>query len=276
MDNAVNAPEFEVTDFTSDVIDASYEQPVLVDFWAPWCGPCRTLGPLLEKMAQATDEWTLVKVNTDENPDEARKYGVRGIPAVKLFVDGSVADEFTGALPRHQIERWLEEALPGESAQKLEAARKQLEAGETEAARAKLEELIAEDASNHNAHVLLARTVMFDEPERAQSLLEGHITDAESRETAETVETVSRLLTVGQRPDDLPDEDGKDAYLEAIRALAAQEFSTALEQFIQVIQTNRYYDDDGARKACVAIFALLGPEHDTTRKYRRQFDMSLY
>lgn len=276
MDNAVNAPEFEVRDFNSDVINASYEKPVLVDFWAPWCGPCRTLGPLLEEMADTTDEWTLVKVNTDDNPDEARKYGVRGIPAVKLFVDGSVADEFTGALPRRQIERWLEDALPSEADKRLESARKKIKADETDAARAILEELIADDPSHDEAHVLLARTIMFDEPDRARSLLEGHITNAESQEIAETVETITRLLTLGQTPEKLPDEDGKDIYLEAIEALASRDFDAALKKFIEVIQTNRYYDDDGARKACVAIFTLLGPDHETTRANRRQFDMSLY
>lgn len=276
MSNAVNAPDFEVSDFQKDVIDASYEQPVLVDFWAPWCGPCKTLGPVLEEMAQETDEWTLVKVNTDDNADAARKYGVRGIPAVKLFVDGAVVDEFTGALPRYQIERWLEESMPSETAKALQEAREKLEAHDTEAAESILENIVDEDPSNHEAHVLLARAVMFDDPERAENLLEGHVTDAESQQVAETAETVSELLRRAEEPEKLPDEDGKQTYLEAIEALADQDFDTALEKFIQVIQINRYFDDDGARKACVAIFTLLGPQHEITRKHRRTFDMSLY
>jgi putative thioredoxin len=101
-------PEF----FQKEVLDKSREKPVVVDFWAPWCGPCRILGPTLEKLArQNKGKWRLVKINSDRQPELARRYGVRGIPAVKLFVDGDVVDEFVGALPEHQVKAWLEKAI---------------------------------------------------------------------------------------------------------------------------------------------------------------------
>lgn len=97
--------------FKKDVIETSYQKPVLVDFWAPWCGPCHTLGPTLERLAkEARGKWRLVKINTDKHPEFARQYGVRGIPAVKLFVEGEVADEFVGALPEHAVRQWLQKA----------------------------------------------------------------------------------------------------------------------------------------------------------------------
>ena len=102
--------------FNVDVIEMSHKKPVLVDFWAPWCGPCRILGPTLEKLArESKGAWRLVKINSDQHPDLVREYGIRGIPAVKLFVDGKVVNEFVGALPEHALKRWLEEALPGGS-----------------------------------------------------------------------------------------------------------------------------------------------------------------
>ena len=103
----------ELVDFQSDVIEDSWTRPVVVDFWAAWCGPCRILGPTLEKLAEeAGDAWTLVKVNTDLQPELAGQFNIRGIPAVKLFISGEVVSEFVGALSEDEVQSWLNEHLP--------------------------------------------------------------------------------------------------------------------------------------------------------------------
>ncbi len=109
----------ELIDFQSDVIEASKTTPVLVDFWAEWCGPCVQLSPTLEKLAEeAGDSWTLLKVNTESQPELAAEYGIRSIPNVKLFVNGEISGEFVGALPEEDIKRWLESNIPDQGNEK--------------------------------------------------------------------------------------------------------------------------------------------------------------
>lgn len=269
---------FEISSFDVDVIQASHEQPVLVDFWAPWCGPCRTLGPVLERLAQDPDaRWTLAKVNTDEHSQLAQRYNVRGIPAVKLFVDGEVAAEFTGALPEHQIRTWLEEHLPTKEKKALDQAKNLLETGQRAEARDLLETMVAEDAETDEAETLLAGLVVFTDPDRAETLIEGtDVADPDLLQTKDAVRTIARLLRLYQSPDDVPDGDVQLTYVQAIEALTRQDFDAALERFIDVVRRDRSYDDDGARKACVALFTLLGRAHPLTKKHRPAFDTSLY
>ena len=269
---------YEVTTFQTDVLDASHDTPVLVVFWAPWCGPCRQLGPTLEKLADEATDWTLVKVNTDEHQSEAQRFGVRGIPAVKLFVDGAVEAEFTGVRPEHAVRKWLDEHLPSESKQRIEAARAALEAGDGATAVSELEPVLASDPTHDEAKVLMARALAFDDPERAHELAApaSNIADPALLQTRESVETLARLVALADAPETLPDAPSKQAYLKGAAALAERDFDAALEHFIRVVQTNRDYDEDGARKACVALFTLLGPHHPVTKAHRRTFDMALY
>src|SRR4051794_4533417 len=156
----------EIENFQREVIDASKLGPVLVDFWAPWCGPCRMLGPVLEKLADSNDgAWTLAKLNTDENQEIAQKYRISSIPAVKLFVDGEVTDEFIGALPEPRVKQWLDNALPSPLKARLSEARGLVEAGATTAANVALDEVLQQDLENAEALILKARLTFASDPE---------------------------------------------------------------------------------------------------------------
>jgi putative thioredoxin len=273
-----NTTVYEVTDFQQDVLEASYQIPVLVDFWAPWCGPCRILGPVLERLARKhAGRWKLVKVNTDEHPELAMAYGIRGIPAVKLFVKGEIAGEFVGALPEHAIEQWLAEVLPSESKALLTQAEQLLEEGRLREAEPLVRQLLATTPDEDKGRVLLARIRVFDNPGEAERLLEGlDIAEASYLQQIEGIRTLIRLWRLKNQPDALPEGPGRNLYLEAIEALSRKDFDTAVERLIDLLRKDRYYDNDGARKAGVAIFTLLGSRHPVTQRWRRTFDMWLY
>ena len=264
----------EMRSFEEDVLDKSRSKPVLVDFWAPWCGPCRVLGPTLEKVAaEQPDRFELVKINTDEHPDLSMQYGIRGIPAVKLFVDGTVANEFTGALPEHAFRAWLDEAIPTESQARFSDARELFTAGDHSGAREILDDILAADPQHAEARVLSAAINVWDDPAAATgALAELDVAEPGLIQLTEAVSQVATSLSLTE----LPDGAGKELFTTALSKLSGGEFDEAIASLIQVLTVDRYYDDDHPRKLGVAVFTLLGPEHPVTRKHRRMFDMVLY
>lgn len=268
---------FEVIDFQKDVIEKSNEVPVLVDFWAEWCGPCKVLGPVLEKLAgEANGEWELTKVDTDNNQQIAAEYGIRGIPNCKLFSKGKVINEFTGALPEHYVKDWLKKSLPGKFADQIEKAKKLLEERNVTDAKVILENVHNGDINNSDVNALLSKILIFENPKEAARLAETVDASSDYFELSEAIKSINELFNKFSNPDQLPGSQTKSLYLSAIDELKKQNFDSALERFIEVIRNDRQYDDDGSRKACVAIFKYLGEENPITLKHRKDFGSALY
>lgn len=268
---------YEITDFQNEVVKKSQDIPVLVDFWAEWCGPCKVLGPILERLTEKSNhQWVLAKVDTDKHQDLARQYGVRGIPNVKLFVDGKVASEFTGALPEAAVVQWLRKALPDRFRKEVGRAQQMLKEKKTAEAQSLLEEIIQQDSGNQQARVLLAGSLIFTDPDEAVDLVAGIEEHSEHFQMVEAIRTFNSLTMKLLHLESLPDDPVKVTYVAALTELGAFNYDGAIERFIEVIRTNRYYDDDGARKACIAIFRILGEEHEVTQRWRRQFGSALY
>ena len=268
---------YDTNDFDRDVVERSWTIPVLVDFWAEWCGPCRVLGPILEKLAgEHSDEWAFVKLDTEAHPHIAARYGVRSIPNVKLFVDVGVSDEFVGALPEASVVEWLGKTLPGRFRSQLAEARRVLSDNGTGAALEILRPITAAEPDNHEALVLMARALLLSDADHAARTVGPVQLGSPNFDEAEAIRTLSSMVASIDQPGVLPESPVKGSYLGAVRSLRTGDYGTALEGFIDVVRRDRKYNDDGSRKACIAIFNLLGNDHELTRRFRPALSSALF
>lgn len=262
----------DITDFSRDVVARSHQLPVLVDFWALWCGPCRTLGPVLERVAGTADgRWALAKVDTERFPEDAQRYGVSSIPNVKLFVNGEVVDEFVGALPEADVRRFLERAIPGPGSAAVDEARAQLAAGDVSGARASLEAALATDPANARARIALAEALLRGEPEAVEGVL-APLGD-EQGDRAEALRVLAHWMLQAGR---LPEGAAREPFLAALDAIRAGDWDEALTQVIATLRTQRGWAGGAARELGRAIYLLLGIEHPACDRHYRAFTGALY
>jgi len=275
--------------FDTDVIEASRERPVVVDFWAPWCGPCRALGPLLERMAGAAEgAWTLVKINVDNNQELGVRYGVQGIPAVKGFRDGRLVAEFVGAQPEPMVRRFLDRLLPSPADEAAAMGDRLASDGDTVAAEAAYRQALELRSDHPRATLGLGR--LLEAVGRADEALELLATlPPKTQEGREAGPLLARLRLQGDAGADASAalaeaeatlrRDPRDpaANLRVGQTLAAREaYDEALPRLLAVVEKDKGFRDGAARTAMLAIFDLLGPDHPLTIEYRRKLASALY
>ena len=268
---------YDTNSFDRDVVERSWTIPVLVDFWADWCGPCSVLGPILERLAgEHSDEWAFVKLDTEAHPQIAARYGVRSIPNVKLFVDGQVSDEFVGALPEARVVGWLRKVLPSRFLSQLAEARRVLSDNGTGPALEILRPLVAAEPDNHEALVVMARAVLYSDANEAAAIVSSVQLGSPHFAEADAIRALCLTFATLDDPRLLPESPVKERYLQAVHSARDGYFEAALEGFIDVVRKDRKYNDDGSRKACVAVFNLLGNDHELTRKFRAALSSALF
>jgi putative thioredoxin len=254
--------------FPSEVINASNAQPVLVDFWAPWCGPCRALGPVLEQLAdEHAGQIKVVKVNTDENQDLAQQFQIRSIPAVKLFRGGRVIDEFVGALPLGHVREFLEPHLPRASAGEHDTARQLAAQGDYTGATARLRALAEQDPANLDARRDLARYLALSGDVIGASQVLGQLppkaqNDPASNAVRALIHFAALATEEAERTDSLR--------AGAARSMLGGSPDAAIESLLARMQGDRAFATRAGREDLLQAFALLPSDDSRVSAWRRR------
>lgn len=273
--------------FKADVIDASMQTPVVLDFWAPWCGPCKTLGPMLEKLEQQYGgRFRLVKVDTDAQPELAQHFRIRSIPTVFGIVNGQPVDQFQGAVPESQLREFIDRLLPNPGDVELEQAMQAAERGDTAAAVGHLQKALASDPANDGARLMYAQLLLQDNDAGAAQAQLAHLSaqSLQDPEVQALVERVRRQVTEGaepppvellnavaEKPDDL------QARLDLARHYIGQKtWAPALEQLLEIVRRDRAFGDDVGRKTMIEVFGLASAQPELVSEWRRRLSSVLF
>jgi putative thioredoxin len=277
--------------FVKDVVEESKRQPVLIDFWAPWCGPCKQLTPILEKAVRAAKgKVKLVKMNIDEHPAIPGQMGIQSIPAVIAFVNGQPADGFMGALPEGQVvaflERLTKDRIGGEAQDLLKTAEAALADGDAAGAADLYAQLLAEDNTNVRALAGLARTYVetgaIEQAKQTLALVpDSKLNDAAvvaakaALDLAEQARTLGPIAELEQKVAANP-LDHQARFDLALALNGKGQRLEALEQLISIVRRDRKWNDDGARKQLVQLFDAWGPTDEATIEGRKRLSSILF
>jgi putative thioredoxin len=278
VENTADIVDVSPATFQAEVIEQSAHRPVVVDFWAPWCGPCRTLGPTLERLTQeAGGAFRLAKLNVDGAPEIAMRYEVQGIPAVKAFRDGKVVAEFVGAQPEPAVRQFLKQIAPDESDQILAMAGAMLAAHRwPEAEAGYLQIVTANPASGPAALGLLKALLAQGRGADAERVLENFPNSREAGD-AERLRPLARYLIESEKAPACSDAEDLDAaYCRAGKRIAAGDLQGAMDAILAVLRRNKRFRQEEPRLVMLGIFEVLGDQDPLTREYRNRLASVLF
>lgn len=274
MENIIDVTE---ETFIEEVLERSEELPVIVDFWAPWCGPCRMLSPILERLAADPSlNFILAKVNVDNNPNLSMQYRVQSVPAVLAFVDGEVADDFIGMQPEAKIRQFIQQLIPTELDEALSDAQSLLGTRHWLKAEQMLRELILEYPNRADVALNLAKALLAQgEGCEARDFLKGIKDGSELIEAEKLLPLANYLCLIAE--DLTEDEDLSELeiqYRQGARLISRSNLAAAMDGLLDVLRQDKRYGE--ARQVMVAMFALLGDDDDLTQTYRTELASVLF
>jgi len=265
------------SDFEYEVIAYSNQIPVVVDFWAEWCRPCKTLTPILEKYAvEAQGSFRLAKLNVDDNPNLALRFGVRSIPNVKAFRDGQVVSEFLGLQPEPRVKEFIRNLGPSHIDLLLEKGQSQLEAMNWNEAGNSFRQFLAK-SPNHPAGLLgsLKANLMQGNFSEVRRILDDFPPSQEYAHVEELRPLYSALWA--EKTNQVISDDFLDvAYSNALRLIMRGNIPAGMDGIIDILRQNKHYRNDAARKVMLGLFEVLGDNHPISQQYRRELAMILF
>ncbi|NIS83143.1 MAG: tetratricopeptide repeat protein [Anaerolineales bacterium] len=264
--------------FENEVLIRSHEVPVVVDFWASWCGPCRVLSPLLERLAiEGGGSFLLAKVDVDENPGLSIRYGVQGIPTVKAFRNGEVRAEFVGAQPEPIVRRFIQNLVPSEAETAVEEAQSLLATRHWSDAEDAFRTVFREDDSNAPAALGLVKSLLMQGRGQEVTQILNNFPPGTQWADAERLRPLAQLLADVEENGPYPEDDPLDARLyQSARLIARDNLPAALDGLLDVLREDKNFRGGLPKQVMLAIFALLGDQDPLTRQYRDELASVLF
>jgi putative thioredoxin len=266
-------------DFEYNVISYSQKIPVVVDFWAEWCVPCKSLGPLLERLTErAKGQFRLAKVNVDQNPNLAFRFNIRSIPAVKAFRDGQVISEFMGNQPEGKIREFLREVAPDQGDLNLEKGNSLLDLNQAEEAETCFRKSLEINSTNTAARLGLIRSLLFQgKGHQAVEYLNDFPASSEYSSAQRLIPLANAYISVETEALSPREDDPTDAtFNNSIRLAYNKNFEAAMDGILEVLRIDKTFRDDEARLIIVAILEMLGDNNPITRQYRNELATVLF
>jgi putative thioredoxin len=264
--------------FENDVLMRSHETPVIVDFWAEWCAPCKMLGPLLERLA---NEWggsfLLAKVDVDENPNLAIRYGVQGIPAVKAIQNGEVVSEFVGAQPESIVRRFVQNLVPSEADKAVAEAQSLLATRHWPEAEDAFREVLEQDESNATAALGLVKSLLMQGKGKESGEILADFPAGTEWPVAESLRPLADALVEAEGAEQSADEETLSARLHrAANLIARGNLPAAMDGLLDILREDKTYRGGLPKQIMLALFVLLGDQDPLTREYREELASVLF